>query len=414
MRIVCIGGGPAGLYFAISMKRRDAGHDITVIERDPPGATYGWGVVYWDNLLDMMFSNDLESAKQIRAKSRLWQEQEIRLGQRSAYLAGYGYSIERATLLDVLTRRANTLGIKVMHHRAVGSLTDPAGWADDRTLADADLVIGADGAGSVVRRHYEDCFGTHRETGDNRYIWLGTPKVFDRFTFAFERTALGWLWFHSYPSSTRNSTCIVECTAQTWRAHGFDRRDDEDSVRELEKIFANHLDSAPLLDKSRGQAARWLRFTEISNEVWYHKNVALVGDAAHTTHFTIGSGTRLAMIDAVALAQSVYENPNPTDALRTYDARRRAALRNTQASARASQAWFENIDHYLEQSAVDFAYSMSSRQGEQPPWRYQKHLAHQMTLARLARRCYHSAHRWYGARRRGEVSTPPPRRIGSG
>jgi anthraniloyl-CoA monooxygenase len=403
MKILCIGGGPAGLYFAISAKRRDAAHDITVIERDPPGATYGWGVVYWDNLLDMLFSNDMESARHIRAASRLWQEQEIRLGDQSAYLPGYGYSIERATLLDILARRAQDLGITVRHNQSVDHLADPAGQAGRSVLADADLVVAADGAASTLRGLHEDSFGTRTEFGSNRYIWLGTPKVFDRFSFAFQQTPSGWLWFHAYPTSTRTSTCIVECTARTWKACGFDWRDSQDTLQVLEKIFESHLDGAKLISHSRDEAARWLRFMQVTNETWYHNNIVLLGDAAHTTHFTIGSGTRLAMIDGVSLAQSIYENPSLPDAQRMYDQRRRGALRTIQASARSSQAWFENIDPYLDQDATGFAYSMSNRQGEQPPWRYQKHLATQITVARAARRHYDTAQRWYRASKRGET-----------
>jgi 2-polyprenyl-6-methoxyphenol hydroxylase-like FAD-dependent oxidoreductase len=402
MKIHCIGGGPAGLYFAISAKRRDAGHDITVIERDPPGATYGWGVVYWDNLLDMLFSNDMESARQIRAASRLWQEQEIRLGEQSAYLPGYGYSIERSALLEILTRRARDLGVTVRHSRFV----DPTSLAGDRALAEADLVVAADGAGSTVRGLHEDHFGTRTAFGTNRYIWLGTRKVFDRFSFGFEQTPAGWLWFHAYPTSTHISTCIIECSDRTWSALGFDRRDTQDTMQALEKIFETHLDGAELISQSRGQAARWLRFMEVTNQTWYHGNIVLLGDAAHTTHFTIGSGTRLAMVDAVALAQSSYENPNPADAQRTYDQRRRGEMRDIQASARGSQAWFENIEPYVNQDASGFAYSMSSRQGQQPPWRYQKHLATQITVARTARRYYDTAQRWYHASKRGESPSP--------
>jgi anthraniloyl-CoA monooxygenase len=402
VKIVCVGGGPAGLYFAISLKRRDPAHEITVIERDPLGATYGWGVVYWDNLLDMLYSNDMESARKITAMSRLWQEQEIRLGSDSAYLPGYGYSIQRSALLDVLVHRAAALGIDVRHNQQSTAPPSPA-WYD------ADLVVGADGANSAVRAAHGDSFGTTTVTGSNRYIWLGTTKVFDRFTFAFQHTRSGWLWFHAYPSSDVVSTCIVECTDATWHALGFDRRGHDDSARLLETIFHSPLDGAPLISSSREQPAQWTRFTEVINKTWRHDNTVLLGDAAHTTHFTIGSGTRLAMIDAVSLAQSIYEHPGATtDALRVFEQRRRGPLEETQASARASQSWFEHIDHYVGQDAGDFAYSMSSRQGQQPPWRYQKHLLAQCALSRRTRRHYDTVRRWYSASRRGETPFVPP------
>ena len=403
MKIVCSGGGPAGLYFAISAKRRDAGHDITVLERDPVGATYGWGIVYWDNLLDMLYRNDMDSARHIRVASRLFHEQEIRVGDRVAYLPGYGYSITRARLLEILTARARALGVDVRHDHPVA----------DETL-DADIVVAADGAGSGLRRAQEHHFGTRRGFGRNRYIWLGTTKLFDRFTFAFERTSAGWMWIHGYPSSADTSTCIVECTAETWQGNGFDTRNTEDTLRLLEKIFAGHLQGHALISDSRGEAARWLGFRQITNEVWYHDNLVLLGDAAHTTHFTIGSGTRLAMIDAASLAQALFENPDPRAALAHYDQRRRAALRTSQASARTSMAWFENVENYLEQDVTAFAYSLSSRLGQEPPWRYQKYLATQIPVARGARRHYDNATRWYRACKRGEHALIPPSSVPAG
>jgi 2-polyprenyl-6-methoxyphenol hydroxylase-like FAD-dependent oxidoreductase len=230
MKTVCIGGGPAGLYFAISAKLRDAGHDITVIERDPAGATYGWGVVYWDDLLDILFRNDLDSAQRIRAASVLWQEQRVILrSEQTAYLPGYGFSVGRATLLDILGERATDLGVDVQYRREV---------TDTSTLTDADLVVICDGANSRLRQRHRDHFGTRADSGGNPYIWLGTDKVFDSFTFAFEQTSVGWIWFHAYPSSSGISTCIVECTQPTWLALGFDSLSSEDSAALLEKLRA--------------------------------------------------------------------------------------------------------------------------------------------------------------------------------
>ncbi|HEY3691354.1 MAG TPA: FAD-dependent monooxygenase [Pseudonocardiaceae bacterium] len=399
MKIVCIGGGPAGLYFAISAKLRDAGHDITVIERDPPGATYGWGVVYWDDLLDILFRNDRDSARTIRSESVLWQEQRVILrSEQTGYLPGYGYSVGRATLLNVLGKRASELGIEIQYRHEVD---------DPSTLPDADLVVVCDGANSRARQHHNDHFGSRVDIGGNPYIWLGTDKIFDSFTFAFEQTSAGWIWFHAYPSSAGSSTCIVECTQQTWQALGFDSLNNEDGVGLLEKIFEHALDGRALISQSRSEPARWLRFTQVTNKTWYHDNLVLIGDAAHTTHFTLGSGTRLAMIDAVMLAQSLYEHENLSAALQDYDRRGRAALRPIQAGARTSMAWFERADRYLDrEDAVAFTYSMSGRQGGQPPWRYQMHLATQIPALRTALRGSHTARRWYLARRRGEPTAP--------
>jgi len=400
MRIVCIGGGPAGLYFAISAKLRDAGHDITVIERDPPGATYGWGVVYWDDLLDILFRNDPDSARALRAESVLWQDQRIILrSEQTAYLSGYGFSVGRAALLDILGERATELGIDLRYRCEVNG--------DIPEIAEADLVVACDGANSRTRQRHGEQFGARVDIGGNPYIWLGTDKVFDSFTFAFEQTSAGWIWFHAYPSTAGISTCIVECTQQTWQGLGFDAMSSEDSVGLLEKIFERAIDGHALISQSRGERARWQRFTQVTNKTWYHGNLVLAGDAAHTTHFTLGSGTRLAMIDAVMLAQSLYDHDELAAALASFDRRGRAALRPIQAGARTSMAWFERADRYLDRDAVAFAYAMAGRQGAQPPWRYQMHLATQIPAVRAALRGANSARRWYLARRRGEAPALP-------
>jgi len=255
-----------------------------------------------------------------------------------------------------------------------------------------------------VRQLHGDHFGTHVGYGENPYIWLGTDKVFDRFTFAFEETPAGWIWFHAYPSIAGISTCIVECQPETWQALGFDSDDSEDSVRALEKIFARVLGGKSLISQSRGEPARWSRFTQISNDTWYHDNVVLVGDAAHTTHFTIGSGTWLAIIDAIVLAQNLYEHEDLAVALRTYDAERRADLKGVQAGARTSMAWFEHIDRYLDRDAVAFAYAMAVRHGLQTPWHRQVHLVTQIPFVRRIRRILDTRKRWFRAARRGELA----------
>ncbi|MER5548110.1 FAD-dependent monooxygenase [Streptomyces sp. NPDC001130] len=397
-----MGGGPAGLYFSIAAKLRDAGHEITVIERDPPEATYGWGVVYWNDLLDILHRTDPESARAVSAGSVLWQQQEIRLhGGRhdgTAYFGGYGYSMGRAALLDVLTRRARALGVDVRHGQ---KLDDPA------ELPEADLIVAADGANSRIRQHRVEHFGTRVETGRNPYIWLGTDRQFDSFVFDFEETPAGWIWFHAYPSiKGRISTCIVECSPQTWQGLGLDTLDTEDAVPLLEKIFHRALDGHSLISRSRGEPAKWQRFGHITNRTWVDGNVVLAGDAAHTTHFTLGSGTRLAMIDAIVLAHSLSRFPDLPTALREYDRHRRAELHTVQAGARSSMAWFEQLDDYLDRDPVSFAYAMSVRTGQQSPWKYQVHLATQIDVVRRARRAYDTGRRWYRDRRRGEAPLP--------
>ncbi|MFB7504220.1 FAD-dependent monooxygenase [Streptomyces broussonetiae] len=401
MRIVCVGGGPAGLYFSISAKLRDAGHEITVIERDPPEATYGWGVVYWNDLLDILHANDPESAAAVSAGSVLWQGQEIQVhGARhdgTAYFGGYGYSMGRAALLDVLTRRARQLGVDVRHGER---LADPA------DLPEADLILAADGASSRIRQSRAGHFGTTTQTGRNPYIWLGTDRQFDSFVFCFEETEAGWIWFHAYPSIRGISTCIVECSPATWQGLGLDAMEAEEAVPLLEKIFHRALDGHSLISRSRGAPAQWQRFTHITNRTWVDGNVVLVGDAAHTTHFTLGSGTRLAMIDAIVLAHSLTQHADLRAALRAYDEHRREELHPVQAGARSSMAWFEQLDDYLDRDPVSFAYAMAVRTGRQPPWRYQVHLANQVPALRQARRAFDMGRRWYEDRKRGGAPLP--------
>jgi 2-polyprenyl-6-methoxyphenol hydroxylase-like FAD-dependent oxidoreductase len=397
MRIVCVGGGPAGLYFAILAKRCDAGHEVSVLERDPEGATYGFGVTCGDDLLDMVYSNDVESARQIRAAAQLWQQHEVRLPGEIGYLPGYGYTITRTRLLEILTARARALGVDVRHEASAG----PA------ELAGADLVVAADGAGSALREAHADAFGTTVVCGRNRYIWLGTTKRFDRFSFFFAPTPGGWLWAFAYPSSEDTSTFIVECTEETWRANGFDELSPTDSIAECEKFLAEYLDGHPLIGETSGKASRWLQFKEITNRTWCHGTVVLVGDAAHTTHFTMGFGTRLAMIDAAVLAQCLHENPLDLGAgLGHYERVRRPVLAQIQAGGRTSMAWFENVEHYLDRNAVAFAYALTGRRSRNSPWRYQKHLAVQNRLGRDLRRRYDGTRRWLGAARRGEYALP--------
>jgi 2-polyprenyl-6-methoxyphenol hydroxylase-like FAD-dependent oxidoreductase len=403
MKIVVIGGGPGALYFAISAKLRDAGHDITVIERDPPGATYGWGVVYWDDLLDALYSNDAESARELRAASVLWRQQEVRLRGETAFYAGYGYSVGRAALLEILGRRATNVGVRIRYQENVQELSD---------VRDADLIVAADGAGSRVRQQDEH-FGTTLTTGSNPYIWLGTDKVFSRFLFDFRETPAGWVWCHAYPSSSGISTFIVECQEQTWNGLGLDAMSSDESTSTLEEVFSDVLKGHRLISESRGRPARWLRFVEVRNERWYHDNVVLLGDAAHTTHFTIGSGTRLAILDAIALAQGLFERGDSLPhALDMYGERRRRPMLRTQAAARSSMAWYERVDLYTNRNSVAFAAAMAARQGSLPPWRHQLHLLEQVAPARVAHRCYETGQRFYLARRRGEplryTSLPSP------
>jgi 2-polyprenyl-6-methoxyphenol hydroxylase-like FAD-dependent oxidoreductase len=335
VKIICVGGGPAGLYFAILMKRLHQDWDVRVHERNPAGRTHGWGVVYWDDLLAELQASDPESAAQIRDGSVRWPDQSLQIeGRRTTHTGRGGYSIGRHRLLEILAQRATEVGVDLHYERSVGSLAE---------LPESDLIVAADGSGSGLRKSAAQTFGTSITTGRNKYIWLGTTKVLDAFTFALARTPAGWIWFHGYAHDSDTSTCVVECAPETWKGLGFDRSETEAAVRHLEDIFADALDGHRLL---AGESS-WVNFRTVTNETWHHGKLVLVGDAAHTTHFTIGSGTKLAFQDAIALASSLARVGDLEAALTSYGSQRREALRQPQSEAAFSAAWFENMERYM-------------------------------------------------------------------
>jgi 2-polyprenyl-6-methoxyphenol hydroxylase-like FAD-dependent oxidoreductase len=344
MRIVCVGGGPAGLYFAILMKKRHPGHDVTVLERNPVGVTYGWGVVFWDDLLDELRASDPLTAQKVGANAFRWNGELLTVqGQDSVHEEGIGYGIGRRRLLDLLVERAQGLGVEVEFEVAVDRLAE---------LPPADLIVACDGVNSRIRQLHADQFETYVRVGRNKYIWLGTSKVFEEFTFAFVQTVAGWIWCHAYGFDGETSTFIVECSPETWSGLGFNVLAEGDTLRRLEQLFASHLDGHPLQSKSlKDGGARWLNFRTLTNEKWHHHNTVLMGDAAHTTHFTIGSGTKLALEDAIALAATLDEDAELEPALEAYGAERRNALLTAQSDARFSAQWFENIPRYVDLDA---------------------------------------------------------------
>jgi 2-polyprenyl-6-methoxyphenol hydroxylase-like FAD-dependent oxidoreductase len=332
--------------------------------------------------------------------STLWKDQEIHLGGTVAHLGGYGFATQRAAFLEELAQRAARLGVAVHYDHPVEDLTE---------FADADLIVAADGASSRARQLHGDHFGTRVETGRNPYIWLGTDKVFDSFVFAFEQTPAGWVWFHAYPSSGTVSTCIVECTEETWHALELDSRDEDDGLRVLEKIFERPLEGHSLISQSRGEPARWLRFKQVTNTTWWHENMVLIGDAAHTTHFTIGSGTRLAIIDAVELVRSLQDFPDDLPAaLRDFDERARPNLQRIQSAARSSMHWYEHADTYLDgRDAVGAAFAMAGRNSPEPHRRYQRFRLQQLKVVRRLQSAVETVRRLRLAARRGEIPVVP-------
>jgi anthraniloyl-CoA monooxygenase len=392
VRIVCVGGGPAGLTFAALAKLRGPGRDVTVLERNPRGVTYGWGVVFSGQLLGDLHRVDPVLGRGLREISSMWQDQLVQLGDaRPAHLGGYGYSVSRRRLLDLLEDRAAALGVRVVHDRTIAPLQDGA-------LPDADLVVVADGVHSATRGLLADRLRPTLGTGRNTYLWLGTPRLFDAFTFGFERTDAGWIWFHAYRFDADASTFIVECSPQTWQGLGLDRMSPEQTVTTLERIFERHLDGQPLLHQAADATVMpWNRFVDVANERWVDGSVALMGDAAHTTHFSIGSGTTFAVQDAIDLAERLDRGPTLAAALAGYDAGRRAALAVEQERARASQRWYESVAEHAGLDPVEFGWSMLNRRWGGPPVapgrRRTVYLATQVPPLRLARRALTGARR---------------------
>jgi anthraniloyl-CoA monooxygenase len=399
MRIICAGGGPAGLYFAVLAKLADPAHEVTVVERNPAGETYGWGVVFWDDLLDDLFAHDPVSARTIWAAAYKWDEYEVRAtGKAVTHLAGYGFSMGRRVLLDILAKRATELGVEIRYTDEVTDVSE---------LGPADLIVACDGARSRLREQHAEHHGTAIDVGRNKYIWLGTPKVFKTFTFGFERTPAGWIWFHAYPFADQQSTFIVECQPETWVGLGLDQLDGKRGSARLAEIFAAHLDGQPLIDhRADVGGTGWLNFRRITNERWDHGNVVLMGDAAHTTHFAIGSGTKLAMQDAMALAEALAADDDLPVALERYEHRRKSALAPLQRAAKASSEWFERMPEHADLPATQFAFALSDRRGEFPAWRYVLHIATQPKPLRAGLRWMLTARKWSRVRRRMSSSAP--------
>ncbi|KQW11665.1 FAD-binding monooxygenase [Streptomyces sp. Root369] len=339
VKVACVGGGPAGLYLSILLKRQDPSHDITVHERNPEGSTYGWGVTYWRGLLDKLHAHDPESSRAIEESSVTWNEGEARVRDLVTRRdSDPGFGIGRHRLLEILAERARSLGVRLeFEHEVTGD-----------NLPDADLVVAGDGVRSALRTGHADHFGAETREGRNRYIWLGTSKVFDSFTFAFVETDHGWIWCYGYPFSSEGSTCVVECAPETWAGLGLGSANEADGLAVLEKLFADVLDGHPLIGRSAGSgSAQWLSFRTLTNRTWHRGNLVLLGDAAHTTHYSIGAGTTLALEDAIALADALRRDAELPQALVRYERQRKAELLSIQSAARYSAQWYENLPRYI-------------------------------------------------------------------
>jgi anthraniloyl-CoA monooxygenase len=355
MRAAILGGGPGGLYFAISLKLRDASHEVVVIERNRPDDTFGWGVVLSEDTLANLDANDPVSAQAIRSSFAYWDD--IAVHYRGAVMrsSGHGFSgIGRQRLLNILQQCARELGVDLRFETEAQGLD---------AYKDYDLIVGADGVNSKVRAAHADVFKPDIDVRACKYVWLGTQQKFDQaFTFIFEQTEHGWVWAHAYQFDADTATFIVECSEQTWRKSGFDKMNVEETAAALEKIFAAYLNGNALMSNAKHlRGSAWLNFKRVLCERWSAGNVVLLGDAAATAHFSVGSGSKLALESAIALANYLHSEPDMSAALARYEDERRLEVLRLQNAARNSTEWFEDVERYLHLDPVQFNYSLLTR-----------------------------------------------------
>ncbi|PXX46665.1 bifunctional salicylyl-CoA 5-hydroxylase/oxidoreductase [Undibacterium pigrum] len=368
MNILCIGGGPAGLYFSLLMKKQNPAHQITIVERNRAYDTFGWGVVFSDQTLGNLVNADEQTARSILQSFNHWDDIDTHFKGQVVTSGGHGFcGIGRKRLLNILQERCEELDVRLVFETDV---------TDDQALAleyDADLVIACDGLNSRVRTRYEQSYQPDIDTRKCRFVWLGTKKLFSAFTFAFEETEHGWFQAHAYQYDGDTATFIVETPEETWLKAGIDKMSQEEAIAFCENLFAKYLDGNALMSNAthlRG-SANWIKFPRIICKNWVHWNqlngkrvpVVLMGDAAHTAHFSIGSGTKLALEDAIELARSFEKHGGQgMDAvLEAYQDLRSIEVLKIQSAARNSMEWFENVQRYTAMEAPQFAYSMLTR-----------------------------------------------------
>ncbi len=398
MNIVCIGGGPAGLYFGLLMKLKNPAHQITVVEQNKPYDTFGWGVVFSDATMDTMRIWDPETAAEIAQAFNHWDDIALEFKGEVLRSGGHGFvGIGRKKLLNILQRRCEALHVKLVFETHARTDTD---------YADADLVVASDGINSGIRARYEEVFQPEIVVRPNRYIWLGTHKRYDAFTFLFEQTEHGWFQAHIYQFDADTSTVIVECPEDVWLAHGLDQADAAQSIAFCEQLFAANLQGAALMTNARHlRGSAWLNFQQVKCRNWSHFNghshVVLMGDAVHTAHFAIGSGTKLAIEDAIELTRQFgVLGDSPADipaVLESYQGLRMVDVLRLQNAAWNAMVWFEVCgQRYCDQlPGPQFMYSMLTRS---------QRISHENLRLRDAR-WLGDFERWF-AQSAGVVTTP--------
>lgn len=360
MKIACVGAGPAGLYFAVLAKQHNIATEVTVYERNQEKSGYGWGVTFGPELLQELYRNDQESAREIDDAAFRWRDQFVDIrGERVTYDGGVDvYNLNRPRLVEILTARARKLGVTV---RFDEEITSPG------QLPGADLIVAADGVNSQLRQAGD--FGTQIAHSQDRYIWLGTDKPFRAFAYHFLETEHGWIWASSYGVEAGLSTFVVHCAEPTWAGLGFDTMPIPDCLEVLSDMFKEQLEGHRLMGQVDDPAnARWQHFRTVTNERWHDGNVVLAGDAAHTTHFSSGQGSTLALEDAIALAANLERHPGELGtALTAYDRQRQAEIVHGQRQAQLSARWFAEISRYLDLEPRQFATLVHARRSALVP-----------------------------------------------
>jgi anthraniloyl-CoA monooxygenase len=352
MKINIIGGGPAGMYFAILMKKVDPTHEITIFERNGPDDTFGWGVVFSGMTLRNLREADAESHAQITRNFEAWDNVDVVRGHEKISIHGNSFTgIERLQLLKLLQRRCEDLGIRLLFRTEVADI--------ESLRLGCDLLVAADGVNSTARKLYSSQFEPSLDLRPNRYIWYGTNQLFHGLTLTFRDNEDGVFAAHSYKFNKTTSTFIIECDPQTWGTAGFAAMDDEQTRVYLQEVFAQDLQSRPLLSNN----SKWINFLLVKNANWCFENVVLLGDALHTAHFSIGSGTKLAMEDAIALQKCFAVSSPVEEALRKFESIRRPVIEEYQAAAFESMRWFENARDYMHLPPIELAYSLMTRSG---------------------------------------------------